>query len=162
MRIELEDTPQPAPVTLVQTIMRLVLGAVCVAHGLNKLQAPAAYAAELAELGLPRPEVLTQAVLGLELLAGAALVIGRFSRSAAFVALCDAAAAAVVHWTRSEGFRSVTGQIQLEAMLLAVSSCAFFMVVGGGPFALDALLRRRARLRAIARDETWDRPPYVT
>jgi len=162
MRIELEDIPQPAAVTLAQTIMRLVLGAVCVAHGLSKLQAPAFFAAELSALGLSRPETVTQAILGFELLAGAALVIGRYSRSAAFVALCDTTAAAALTWTRGDGFRSLTGQVQLEALLLAVASCAYFMVVGGGPFSLDAVLRRRARLRAIARDETWDRPPYVT
>ena len=162
MRIELEDTPQAVPVTFVQTTMRLVLGAVCVAHGLSKLEAPDAFVAELAGLALPRPETLAQAALGLELLAGAALVIGRFSRSAAFLALCDASAAAAITWLHGDGFRSVIGQVQLEALLLAVASCAFFIVVGGGPFALDAVLRRRARLRAIARDATWSRPPYTT
>ena len=48
------------------------------------------------------------------------------------------------------------------ALLLSLACCAFFTLVGGGPFALDAVLRRRARLRAIAKDPTWSRPPYVT
>ena len=155
MRIELEDTPQAVSVTLAQTTMRLVLGAVCVAHGLSKLQSPAIFSGELGALGLSRPETLTQAVLGLELLAGAALVFGRYTRSAAFLALVDATATFALTWTSGD-------EPQLEALLLAVASCALFMVVGSGPFGLDAVLRRRARMRAIARDATWSRPPYVT
>jgi hypothetical protein len=44
---------------------------------------------------------------------------------------------------------------------MLATSC-FFLVVGSGPFGLDYVLKRRARLRAIARDDIWSRPPYVS
>lgn len=162
MRIELEDTPQAVPVTLVQTLLRMALGLACIAHGLNKLQAPAPLLEGLSLLSIPRPETFAQGVLGLELLTGIALVFGRFTRSAAFLSLCDVATGAALAWMRGVRWPLSEAQPQLEATLLALFCCAFFMVVGGGPFALDAVLRRRARLRAIAKDPTWSRPPYVT
>jgi uncharacterized membrane protein YphA (DoxX/SURF4 family) len=162
MRIELEDTPQAVPVTLVQTILRLVLGLACIAHGLNKLQAPGPFLAELSLLPIPRPETFAQGVLGLELLTGIALLFGRFTRSAAFLSLCDVGVGAALAWMRGVRWPVWEADAQLEALLLSLACCAFFMVVGGGPLALDAVLRRRARLRAIAKDPTWSRPPYVT
>jgi len=36
------------------------------------------------------------------------------------------------------------------------------LVVGSGPYGLDPVFKRRARLRAIAKDEIWSRPPYVS
>jgi len=162
MRIELEDTPQAVPVTLAQTLLRLVLGAVCAAHGLSKLESPGALVSQLAELGVSHPDTVAQGILGLELLTGVALVVGRYTRSAAFLALCDLAVGAALAWQRGEVLRTGVDNPQLEAWLLGLACCLFFTIVGGGPFALDAVLRRRARLRAIARDPTWSRPPYVT
>lgn len=162
MRIELEDTPQAVPVTLVQTLLRLVLGLVCIAHALNKIQAPGPFLEQLTWLSIPRPETFTQGVVGLELLTGIALVLGRFTRSAAFLSLCDVAAGMALAWLRGVRWPVWEAQAQLEGLVLSLACCAFFMVAGGGPFALDAVLRRRARLRAIAKDPTWSRPPYVT
>lgn len=159
MRIELDDEPQAGLVTLAQTALRCVLGGVILHHGLETLQNQAAYAARLEHIGLPEPVVLTKVVFGLELLAGACLLLGRYTRVAAFLAALDVIALAGLQLLLGELWHT-PATIESIAMLLAAS--CLFMVVGSGPFGLDPWLRRWRRNRAIAKDDTWSRPPYVS
>jgi uncharacterized membrane protein YphA (DoxX/SURF4 family) len=159
MRIELDDTPQASLVSLTQASLRCVLGGIILFHGLDKLQHPAAYAEQLERAGLSEAQLLTQAVLALELLAGACLLVGRFTRTAAFFAVCEVAL--LVAFSGALGdFRHTPAKFEPIALMLAAS--CFFLVVGGGPYGLDHVFKRRARLRAIARDDIWSRPPYVS
>jgi uncharacterized membrane protein YphA (DoxX/SURF4 family) len=158
MRIELEDAPQAAWVSLTQASLRCVLGAILLRHGLEKLQHPSDHTAMLTSLHLPEAPLLTQAVFALELLAGACLIFGRFTRTAAFLAMFDVALHAAASFALGEMWPMPA---KLEPIALMVAVCCFFLVVGSGPFGLDYVLKRRARLRAIARDDIWSRPPYV-
>jgi putative oxidoreductase len=158
MRIELDDTPQSWKVSLGQALVRSVLGGVALAHGLDKLLQPAHFAAVLARWQLPEAETIATVALSLELTIGVALLVGRFTRTAAFLLLCDRALN--VAWLVLPG--PLSGLLtHTEALALTIACCVFFMIVGGGPLSLDHMLRRRARLRAIANDEIWSRPPYV-
>ena len=159
MRIELEDAPQAGWVSLTQASLRCVLGGILLLHGLAKLQHPSDYTDQLVSLHLPEAAVLTQIVYGIELLAGACLIVGRFTRTAAFVAVCDVALHAALSFALGELWPLPA---KLEPIALTVAASCFFLVVGSGPFGLDYVLKRRARLRAIARDDIWSRPPYVS
>lgn len=158
MRIELEDEPQAALVTLAQTTLRCVLGGVLLHHGLEKLQNQAVYSAQLERVGVPEAATLTKVVLVVELLAGACLLLGRYTRAAAFIGALDVTLLAAQHALVGELWQPAI--IESTAMLLA--ACCLFMVIGSGPFGLDPMLRRWRRNRAISKDETWSRPPYVS
>ena len=159
MRIELDDEPQAALVTLAQTALRCVLGGVILHHGLEKLQNQAMFSAQLERLGLPEPATLTKLVLALELLAGACLLLGRYTRLAAFLGALDVLLFAGARFVLGEWWQA-PATIESTAMLLAAS--CLFMAVGSGPFGLDPVLRRWRRNRQIARDDIWSRPPYVS
>jgi uncharacterized membrane protein YphA (DoxX/SURF4 family) len=158
MQIQLEDTPQALSVTSVQTLLRLVVGGVGLLHGTQKLLNPSVSTAELAKLDVASPELATQLVVGLELAAGALLVLGWFTRTSAFVLYCDAMLTVAVLYLEQ---RLATSLLPLEAAGLFGAASLFFLVVGSGPFGADYALKRRARLRAIAKDDLWRRPPYV-
>lgn len=158
MQIQLEDTPQALSVTSVQTLLRFVAGGVGLLHGTQKLLHPSVLTAELAKFDVASPELTTQLVFGLELAAGALLVLGWFTRTAAFVLYCDAMLTVALLYLQQ---RLAANLLPLEAAALFGASCLFFLVVGSGPFGADHALRRRARLRAIAKDDLWRRPPYV-
>lgn len=159
MRIELDETPQASLVSLTQAGLRAVLGGIVLIHGLDKLQHPAPYAEQLEKAGLPDALLLTQVVFALELLVGGCLVLGRFTRTAAFLAIWDI----VLHVALSAALGETwQNPANLELLLLKVALCGFLLVVGSGPYGLDPFFKRRARLRAIARDEIWSRPPYVS
>jgi uncharacterized membrane protein YphA (DoxX/SURF4 family) len=159
MRIEIEDTPQPLPVSLGQALLRAVLGGIAMLHGMLKLLQPEHFAAQLIDLQLPEADTLTHAMIAFELGVGVCLVLGRFTRSAACLWLCDLAANTALAIAQD---RLWDGPAQLETLALGVACCVFFMIVGGGPLGLDHVLRQRARMRAIAKDPIWSRPPYVT
>lgn len=159
MRIELEDEPQAAMVSLAQAVLRCALGGIMVVHGLEKLHAQSDYATLLERAGAFEVELVASVVLWAELVAGACLILGRYTRFAAFVAVCDLALGIALDFVLGELWHA---PIKLEAASLTLAVSCFFLVVGSGPYGLDNVLRRRARLRAIARDEIWSRPPYVT
>lgn len=159
MRIELEDEPQAALVTLAQTTLRCVLGGILLHHGLETLQNQALYSAQLERFGVPEAAAITKVVLVVEWLAGACLLLGRYTRVAAFFGAVDVTLLAA-HRAASGELWQTPAMIESTAMLLA--ACCLFMVVGSGPFGLDPVLRRWRRNREIARDDTWSRPPYVS
>ena len=159
MRIELDDTPQASLVSLTQASLRGVLGGIIFFHGWGKLQHPALYAEQLESADLPDALLLTQVIFGLELLVGACLIVGRFTRTAAFVAICDIALHVALRAALGETWQTTAN---VELLVLELAICAFLLVVGSGPYGLDPFFKRRARARAIARDEIWSRPPYVS
>ena len=159
MRIELDETPQARLVSLTQASLRCVLGGIVAFNGVEKLQHPATYVQQLERAGLPETLLLTQTALALELLVGGCLVVGRFTRTAAFAAICDVAWRVALSAALGESWQSPKN---LEPVVLMIAVSGFFLAVGSGPYGLDPMLKRRARLRAIAKDEIWSRPPYVS
>lgn len=159
MRIELEDTPQAGIVSLTQAMLRCVLGGIMLLHGLDKLLDATGFAARLAPLGLAEVDMLVKVACWVELATAAGLILGRFTRLAALLVAAELVADATARIAMDELWQM---PVQWEAGALMLAASCFFIVVGSGPYGLDQVLRRRARLRAIAKDEIWSRPPYVT
>jgi putative oxidoreductase len=156
-RIEIEDPYQPVATTLGQTILRIVLGVILTAHGWQKVMDYGAWRAQVAELGIPAPEIMAPLALAGELLGGLGLVFGLLTRIAAFGAFCVMAVAITTVHLKNGLFAQNGG---FEFPLILASAAVLFLAAGPGPVSLDTYLRRRARVRAIQRDETWSRPPY--
>ena len=159
MRIELDDTPQASLVSLTQAGLRGVLGGIVLIHGFAKMQQPASYAEQLERVGLQDALLLAQVVFALELLVGGCLILGRFTRTAAFLTVCDIVLHVALSAALGESWQNAAN---LESIVLKLALSVFLLVVGSGPYGLDPFFKRRARLRAIARDEIWSRPPYVS
>jgi uncharacterized membrane protein YphA (DoxX/SURF4 family) len=156
--IDIDETPQPWSATFGQTFLRAVVGFVVAGHGAEKLLHLRAFQGELIQLGIPNPEIVAIAVLGAELLAGFGLVIGRWTRVSATIAICDAAAAIIVF---AQQQRTLELTLPLESAVLLGAAAFYFVVAGSGLFSADMALRKRARLKALRDDEIWQRPPYV-
>lgn len=117
-------------------LMRLTLGAIMVAHGYHKVFGGLHHHAQfVASLGLP-------AWLGYvssftEFLGGLLILAGLFTRAAAFAVCIDLA---VAIW-KVHLHNGLTGDHGFE-LPLAVASLAFALIFfGGGPIAIDHILR---------------------
>ena len=128
---------------LVLTLLRVVTGLILLAHGVQKLGAPAETARSFAGMGIPFPEVaVVLAILG-EFVGGLGLALGALTRVAALGPLFTMLVA--VFWVHfSKGLFAQGGGFEYPLTLLLVS--LVFVVHGGGPYSLDAWVKRtRAR-----------------
>jgi putative oxidoreductase len=157
-RIEIDEFEPRATLVVGQTLLRVVVGFVLVAHGAQKAIDLPAFQAQLAQLSLPSPEVLAPIVAGAELFGGVGLIFGLLSRLAAFAAIA-ATGLTVFMLAARQGLLDAPEAIELPGVLLAAA--LMFLLAGGGSVSADALMRKRARRRAIERDEIWSKPPYV-
>lgn len=123
------------------TILRVVTGAIFVAHGAQKLfvYGFAGVSGAFQGMGIPFPGI-TGPLTGLvELFAGLALVVGLLTRLAGFgLAITMLGAIAFVHL--AAGFFAPTGFEFPLALLAATSALAF---TGAGRFSLDGLIASR-------------------
>ena len=157
-RIDIDEPDVPVAATVGQTLLRAVVGMIVAAHGVDKLLHLRAYQGELIQLGIPNAETIAQVVIGLEIAAGTALLIGRLTRTAAFLVLCDAIAVfSMIAWQNRARELITT----LEAATLMAAAAFYFLSAGSGVFSADSALRRRAQLKALRDDEIWSRYPYV-
>jgi putative oxidoreductase len=158
MKIDIDEPLQPTATAVGHTFLRVVVGLVSVLRGWDTLMHLGAFQDQLLRLALPHAELMALLALALELVVGAFLIVGRMTRFVAFALLCDALAAA--------GLLQLTQPWltppQLESLALLASVAMYFVAAGGGRFSLDRLLHARARDRAIAEDDIWQRPPYVS
>lgn len=145
--------------TFGQTLLRVVVGFVLVAHGAQKAIDLGAFQAALAVLRVPEPALIAPLAAGAELLGGIGLIFGLWSRLAAMVVLV-ATGLTVAMLAARQGLLDAPEAIELPVVLLAAA--LLFLLGGAGPVSADAVLRKRARRRAIERDEIWSRPPYVS
>lgn len=123
------------------TILRVVTGAIFVAHGAQKIfvYGFAGVSGAFQGMGIPFPGI-TGPLTGLvELFAGLALVVGLLTRLAGFgLAITMLGAIAFVHL--AAGFFAPTGFEFPLALLAATSALAF---TGAGRFSLDGLIASR-------------------
>ncbi len=68
-------------------ITRVIIGAIMLAHGWQKVfdMGPDGFAAVLGSLGVPAPGFMTYVVMGVEIVGGAFLILGLFSRLSALL-----------------------------------------------------------------------------
>lgn len=125
-------------------LLRLVLGVIFIAHGLQKILVDTipGVAAGFGGMGIPAPEVAAAVVAGVEVVGGVLLIVGLGTRVFAVLLTVDMAVALVlVHL--SAGFFAADGGYEY-VLLLAVASLALALT-GPGRIAIDALIARRRR-----------------
>ncbi len=120
-------------------LLRLVLGAIFIAHGYQKIQGGVdGVAGMLTDLGFPLPMLFAVLLIVAEFVGGIFLVLGLMthwtSKILAFVALV---ALVTVHLPN--GF---IGKGGYEFILLIFVGCVSVMLTGAGKWALDSKLRK--------------------
>lgn len=161
MRIEIDEDSPAKSVTFGQTLLRGAAGLILVGHGAQKLAQLGVLATALSarlELADADARVVAYALAAIELAAGAGLILGWFTRVSAFVLFASSAAAFATEYAR---VGAQAGRTSFELAVLLLAAGILFMAAGGGSLSLDRALRERRRRRAIERDPTWSRPPYV-
>ena len=116
-------------------VLRLVLGAVMIAHGYPKVTGFSHFQSMITGMGLPG--FLAYLSAAAEFLGGILVVLGLFTRCAAMAILIDLSVAIwKVHW--KAGLLGDKGY----QFPLAVAAIAFALIFfGGGPMSLDAIRR---------------------
>jgi len=137
-------------------LVRLAIAFVFVTEGVQKfLYADALGAGRFAKIGIPAPEVMGPFVGGVEIVAGALVLVGLLTQLAALALAVDMIVAIVStkvpillghgFWRFADpsgrtGFWAMAHEARTDvSMLLA---CAFLCVVGAGSLAMDARWRR--------------------
>jgi putative oxidoreductase len=134
--------------TIARAVLRLALGAVFLAHGWQKMfeyTIPGTQAA-FAQMGVPAAQIIAPAIGLLELIGGAAIIIGVLVRPiAALLAVDMLAALFMVH--APAGIFADKGGYEL-VLVLAAGSVAL-AVAGAGRLSIDALVLGRSKNHAI-------------
>jgi len=145
-------------------IMRLMVGGVFLSEGILKFVYPNQGVGRFTKLGIPAPEITATFVGSLEIVGGILLIVGLFTRIIAIPFIIEMVVAilttkialylgtsplplppalpkvgfwAVMHETRSDYAQILTS--------------IFLLIVGPGPWSLDALMRRRREARIDSR-----------
>lgn len=133
------------------TLLRVIVGMIMVAHGLQKLAGYAEWQANVEKMGLPLPEISAGLALAGELAGGLGLLLGFITPVAAFGVACTMAVAILtVHI--GHGLFNKDGGFEFPLTLLA--SALFFMIRGPGPYSFDALLERAKHRSEVQRDRS--------
>ncbi|MCE9667955.1 DoxX family protein [Myxococcus stipitatus] len=120
--------------TLVRVVFGLTLG---LGHGWSKVTGDmSGFARGVAELGFPFPLFFAWCASLAEFLGGLLVAVGLFTRPAAAFAGFTMLVALFRHRADSFG--------RMELALLYLSVMAAVMLVGAGPYSLDARVRRKA------------------
>lgn len=121
-------------------IMRVVAGAIFVAHGIGKITGGIdGFAGFVESLSIPAPTVVAYAVTGLELIGGALLVVGLLSRLVGALLALEMLATAFVVKVGLQGTALIASSgtgWELDLALFALS--AGVALIGPGRVALDA------------------------
>jgi putative oxidoreductase len=129
------------------TVLRVVVGVIMAAHGLQKVMDPSQFQANLAHMGFPMPSVMAYLTIAGELFGGIGLALGLLTPIAAFgVACVMTVAITVVHL--KHGLFAANGGFEYPLVLLA--SSLWFMAAGAGPWSLDGLIRAARNTRSTA------------
>lgn len=144
----LHPDPRSSALDTALLLLRLAVGVVLLAHGAQKLfvYGLEGVSGSFAQMGVPLAGVLAPVVSFVELLGGAALVLGLLTRWAALALAIDMLVAMlVVHLPN--GFFLPSG---IEFTLVLAAATLALAITGAGAYSLDALLSGRRRDESLA------------
>ncbi len=126
-------------------LVRLIVGAVFLSEGIQKFLFPDALGVgRFTQIGIPAPEVMAPFVGTVETVCGALLLLGLATRLAAIPLVIDmlvAIGSTKVPILLSKGVWAMAHEARVDwSMLLGA---LFLLVVGAGPWSLDAYLTSR-------------------
>jgi putative oxidoreductase len=129
------DTKAPRATILI----RLLVGGVFLAEGIQKFLFPATLGVgRFIKIGIPAPQLFAPFVGVVEIVCGALLIVGLFTRLAAIPLIIDISVAIVttkIPMLFRAGFWSTAHEARTDyCMLLGL---VFLLLVGSGPFSID-------------------------
>jgi uncharacterized membrane protein YphA (DoxX/SURF4 family) len=139
---KLAATRAPAAVVLI----RVMVGAVFLSEGIQKFLIPEEVGAgRFAKIGLPSPELLASLVGGFEIVCGALILAGLFTRLAAIPLLVIMGVA--IYSTKipillKSGFWKMAHDSRTDFSMTL--GALFLLIVGAGAWSLDAWLQKRS------------------
>jgi putative oxidoreductase len=122
-------------------VLRLVLAAVFITHGYSKLfhMGIGGVTGFFTSIGVPVPGVAAPFIAVLEFVGGIAILLGVFTRVAAFLLACDMLGAIILVHAKN-GYAAPKG---VEAVLGNFGMAVAIALLGAGAYAIDALISRR-------------------
>jgi putative oxidoreductase len=135
----------PVLTDLALLVARVGLGIILVAHGWQKFQewTVAGTATSFEKMGVPAPTVYAWFVTGVEVLAGAALIIGLLTPIAAVLNMMNMLGALVLVHAEHGVFVADGG---FELVLALFAGLVTVAILGAGKFSTDYALARSAKL----------------
>jgi putative oxidoreductase len=125
-------------------VVRVIVGVIMVAHGLQKLtqMGPGNFGGQvLAGLGVPLPELMGYVVTFLELLGGILLIVGLFSRLTALLLTIDLVVAAILLVKLNVGLIAPQGSgAGAELDLALIAGLLVVLLAGPGKLSVDHTL----------------------
>lgn len=117
-------------------VFRIMVGSIFVAHAAPKIEDPESTKEFFESVGLHGSEWFLYSVLAVEIVAGTMVAVGLYTQFAAFILTVYMAAVTYVAITRMD--KDFEGGYEVDLLLLTASF--MFYLMGGGKYALDALL----------------------
>jgi putative oxidoreductase len=125
-------------------LIRLMVGAVFLSEGIQKFLYPAELGAgRFAKIGLPAPDTLGPFVGSFEIACGLLVLVGLLTRLAAvplITIMLVAITTTKVPILLASGFWKMAHEARTDGSMLL--GALFLLIVGGGPWSLDASLRK--------------------
>lgn len=146
--MSLFSTPSTRQINVGLTILRLVIGAIFVAHGGQKLFVFGldGVAGAFAGMGIPMAGILGPFVAFVEFFGGLALITGLLTRLAS-LGLLSTMVVAILQVHAKAGFFNPNG---IEFPLSLLGSTALIAIAGAGAWSLDALIAGRRKTEVPA------------
>lgn len=141
--MSLFNSPSNRQISLGLTILRLVVGAIFVAHGGQKIFVFGfdGVAGAFGQMGIPMAGILGPFVALVELLGGLALITGLLTRLASF-GLLSTMVVAILQVHLKGGFFNPGG---IEFPLSLFGSTLLLAITGAGAWSIDALIGGRSK-----------------